>query len=207
MQGLALVFALTLIVGFLARERLLIGAARILTVDDAEGPADYLVVLGGSPDTRPFAAAELYRRGMAPRVVIFEYRVGRLNELGRAPSQTELYRRVLQLEGVPTAAIVEAPGLVRSSWDEAQSLRRFLAEAPAARVIIVTSAEHTRRARWVFRRALAGLGVDVKTAAARHLAFDDTNWWRNDEGVLLIVHEYLKLPFYLVRYGIADDVD
>jgi uncharacterized SAM-binding protein YcdF (DUF218 family) len=182
---------------YIARERLLIAAANMLTIDDAVGPSDYLVVTGGSPDDRPFAAATLFRRGLAPKVVVFEYQPGVAGQL----SQTELYERILTLEGVPANAIERAPGLVRSSWEEARSLQRFLAGKPVTRIIIVTSAEHTRRSGWAFRKALAGLPVDVRTAAARHTNFDESNWWHHDEGVLLYLHEFFKFPFYLLQHA------
>ena len=58
------IFVLALGLLYLAREPLLIAAARALTLDDAEAPADYLAVLGGGPETRassrerPFAINE-----------------------------------------------------------------------------------------------------------------------------------------------------
>ena len=184
---------------YIAREPLLAAAAWTLTVDDAVGPADYLVVLGGSPEDRPFAAAELYRRGFAPKVVLFEYRPG----LGGDPSQTELYARVLAFQGVPLEAVERIPGIVGSTWEEARSLRRFLEGRMVNRVVLVTSAEHTRRSRWAFRRALADLPVDIHTAAARHEDFDENNWWHDDDGVLLYAHEFLKFPYYIARYAIG----
>jgi uncharacterized SAM-binding protein YcdF (DUF218 family) len=189
---------------YLAREPLLVAAARALTIDDAQAPAGYLVVLGGGAETRPFTAAALYRSGFAPKVLIFDLKTDRVTELGLAPTPDELYRKVLELEGVPAEAIQRLPGVVDSSWDEARSLRRFLAAHPARRVILVTSAEHTRRARWIFRKVLAGLPVEVRMAAARHPSFDESNWWKNDAGALAYLHEYLKLPFYWIRYILSD---
>lgn len=189
---------------YLAREPLLVAAARALTIDDAEAPADYLVVLGGGAETRPFTAAALYRNGVAPKVLIFEHKTDRMTDLGLAPTHDELYRKILELERVPAEAIERLPGVVDSSWDEARSLRRFLVSHPARRVILVTSAEHTRRARWVFRKVLAGMPVEVRMAPARHLSFDETNWWKHDAGALAYLHEYLKLGFYWIRYLLSD---
>lgn len=184
---------------YLARQPLLTAAARALTIDDAEAPADYLVVLGGNAETRPFAAAALYRKGFAPKVLIFAHRSDRIIDLGLAPTAEELYRKVLEFEGVPPDAIERLPGVVDSSWDEARSLRRFLISHPARRVILVTSPEHTRRARWVFHKVLAGMSLDVRTAPARHLEFDEADWWKHDEGVLAYLHEYFKLLVYWTR--------
>ncbi len=199
---LATVILLSPLLLYMGREPLLITAARALTVDDAEPPAEYLVVLGGDAETRPFAAAELYRKGFAPKVLLFEHKTDRITDLGLMPTHDELYRKVLELAGVPSDAIQRLPGLVDSSWDEAQSLRRFLSSHTARRVIMVTSAEHTRRARWVFRKALAGLPVEVRIAPARHLRFDETNWWKTDQGALTYLHEFLKLPYYWLRWGL-----
>lgn len=199
--GLATVLLLGPTLLYLAREPLLIAAGRALTIDDAEAPADYLVVLGGDAETRPFAAAALYRKGFASKVLIFEHKTDRITDLGLAPTHDELYRKILELEGVPAKAIKRLPAVVDSSWDEARSLQRLLASQPVRRVVLVTSAEHTRRARWVFRKVLAGIPVDVRMAPAHHLSFDETNWWRHDEGALAYLHEYLKFGFYLARYS------
>lgn len=194
---------IVVLLAYMARQPLLIGAAHALTIDDAAAPADYLVVPGGSAEDRPFAAAELYELRIAPKVLLFEYPGDSRQRVGGDLSQTELYRRVLELQGVPRIAVETVPGVVRSSWDEARMLRRFLAGRPISRVVVVTSAEHTRRARWTFRQTLGDLGIDVRTSPARRLTFDETNWWRHDEGVLVYLHEYLKLPYYVVRYGFA----
>ncbi|MBI4484038.1 MAG: YdcF family protein [Acidobacteria bacterium] len=204
-RGIVAVLLLGPVLLYLAREPLLTAAARALTIDDAEAPADYLVVLGGGAETRPFAAAELYRKRFAPRVVIFEHKTDRITDLGLTPTHDQLYRKVLELEGVAAEAIVRLPGAVDSSWDEARSLQRLLASHPARRVVLVTSAEHTRRARWVFRKVLDGTPVQVRMAPARHLTFDETNWWKQDEGALAYLHEYLKLPFYWIRYVLSDE--
>lgn len=200
-RGLLAGLAVLLVLGFVwvAREPLLIAAAQVLVVDDAEAPADYLVVLGGNAETRPFAAAALYSQGFAPKVVIFRHQAERITDLGLAPTGDEIYRKVLELEGVPAPAIVRLPTEVDSSWDEARALQRFLTGRSARRIILVTSAEHTRRARWIFRKMLAGATVEVRTAPARHLSFDETNWWKHEDGVLAYLHEYLKLPAYWIR--------
>lgn len=200
---LVLFFAPVLL--YAGREPLLVAGARALTVDDARGPADYIVVLSGGSETRPFAAAELYRRGLAPRVVIFHAREEPGPDVGApALTQVQIYRRVLEMEGVPAAAIAQLPGRVDSTRDEARALRRLLVAHPARRVIIVTSPEHTRRARWTFQKTLTGMAVEVRMAPARHPRFDETNWWRHDVGALAYIHEFLKFPYYWIRHLMGD---
>lgn len=194
---------MALAIAFVARRPLLTGAARAFIVDNP-APATYIVVLGGGAESRPFTAADLYKRGLAPQIVIFEYQRVLHPNSGKDGSQHILYRNILLHEGVPSDAIVQAPGVVRTSWDEAMSLRRLLRGGSVPRIVVVTSPEHTRRARWTFRRALRPMVGDVRTAAAPHASFDATNWWRSDDGVVLHLHEAVKLPFYVVRYAFAD---
>lgn len=187
------------------RTRLLTGAAYLLTVDTVEAPADYIVPLGGGAETRPFEAAALYRREIAPKVLIFEFATHDTIRMGLAPSGTDLYRQILELEGVPRSAIQAVPGVVGDTWEEAWALRRALdakelTKTELTTVVVVTSPEHTLRARWAFQKVFAGTSVDVRMAPAKHLRFDETNWWRHDEGVLTYLHEYLKLPYYWARY-------
>lgn len=185
---------------YMARAPLLTGMARLLTVDTVAAPADYIVPLGGGAETRPFEAAALYRRQIAPQVLIFQYNASDLVRMGRALSGTELYRRILEIEGVPDSAIHVVPGRVGDTWSEAQAVRSVLPRGRPVRIVVVTSPEHTRRALWVFRKVFASTPVDIRVAPARNLRFDETNWWHDDEGVLTYLHEYLKLPYYLVRY-------
>src|SRR5262249_30375442 len=61
-RRLALViFAVAALVGWLGRESLLQGAADLWIVSDPLTHADAIVVLGGNSQTRPLAAADLYR--------------------------------------------------------------------------------------------------------------------------------------------------
>lgn len=186
---------------YLARAPLLRGLAYALTVDTVGPPADYIVPLGGGAETRPFVAAALYKQQLAPKVLIFEYGTNDAIRMGVTSSGTELYRRVLELEGVPPSAIRVVPGIVRDTRDEALAVLHALPPQRPARLVVVTSPEHTRRALWAFRKVFAGTHVDIRMAPARHLRFDETNWWRHDEGVLAYLHEYLKLPYYWARYA------
>src|SRR5215469_14524764 len=59
-----------LLVGWLGRESLLWKAADLWIVSDPLTRADAIVVLGGNSQTRPPVAADLYRRGLASKVLV-----------------------------------------------------------------------------------------------------------------------------------------
>ncbi|CAN5879460.1 hypothetical protein BH23GEM5_BH23GEM5_27650 [soil metagenome] len=109
--------------------------------------------------------------------------------------------RILQQEGVPDSAItmLDMPGGVTSTQDEGRVLRDSLQKHPAQRVIVVTSAYHTRRARWTLRRELSGLQVDLWMAAGADDRFDESNWWTREAGFLAYVSETLKFLHTLLR--------
>jgi len=195
---------LLLLVGLAAyafHRPLLRGFASALTVDDAVAPADFLYVLGGDVNTRPFHAADRFRRGFAPRVVVPRTQDRPASERGFYPNDADVAVRILQQEGVPDSAItmLDMPGGVTSTQDEGRVLRDYLREQPAQRVIVVTSAFHTRRARWTLRRELEGLPVDLRMAAAADDRFDASNWWTREAGFLAYVSEMLKFVHTLLR--------
>ena len=67
-----------------ARAPLLRGAADLWIVSDPLTPADVAVVLGGGLDVRPFAAAELYHKGLVKKVLVSQVTDGRAVAIGAA---------------------------------------------------------------------------------------------------------------------------
>jgi uncharacterized SAM-binding protein YcdF (DUF218 family) len=103
--------------------------------------------------------------------------------------------------GVPNDRITVLEGACVSTFDEAQSLERMLATHPNATVAVVTSDYHTRRSRWVFRRVLGDRANQLQFIAVPTDYFNAENWWRVEEGFASYSKEFLKLPFYSLRYG------
>src|SRR4051794_6982092 len=52
------------------RADLLPQAIELWSISDPVRPADAVAVLGGGMQTRPFAAADFYRHGLAPKVLV-----------------------------------------------------------------------------------------------------------------------------------------
>jgi len=188
---------------WLLRAPILTGVARFLTVHDRLEKADAIFAFGGDPDVRPFAAAALYRRGWAPRVLVPGMETGRLAAMGMVPTQTELFTGVLRREGVPDSAVtvLAMPGGTASTTDDVAVLRAWLRRTGARRVIAVTTDYHTRRARWALRRGLKGMDVEVVMFGTPARGYDETNWWRSEAGMVAYVNEYLKFARYAVRGG------
>jgi len=195
---------LLLLVGlaYAFRAQVLTGAAGFLVVDDPLQPADLIFVLNGDYNTRPFRAGELYQQGLAPVIVIAQAESTPAEKLGLVRNDTDISVEVLEKLGVPPGKIVvlPVPGGVTSTFDEAIALRQYLEANDLHSLILVTSAFHTRRARWVVEKELAGLPVRLSVAAAPYEGFDETNWWKSENGLITLNNEYIKLFYYFWKY-------
>ncbi|SIO55257.1 DUF218 domain-containing protein [Singulisphaera sp. GP187] len=195
-RGGGAVLGLIVVVLALAHRPLLVGFANQFRVDNP-APSDALILLLGGADHRPRKALELYRRGLAPIILLAESGVQPVLKL----DESELTRQYLVDEGVPAAAVQILPGgKVKSTRDEAIRVRAYARTQPIRRVTIVTTAFHTARGRWIFRRSLRGLNIDIRMAAADHPAFHEANWYHTEEGLVLYFAEFIKTLFYRLSY-------
>jgi uncharacterized SAM-binding protein YcdF (DUF218 family) len=197
--GLILLLA---ILAYAFHSQILTGIADYLIIDDRLQPADILFLLNSEVDTRPFHAAELYKQGLAPVVVIARSEDNSIVDLGLVPNDTDISVGVMEKLGVPPGKIIVLPaeGGVTSTFDEAAALRQYAEANRVHRIILVTSAFHTRRARWIFEKTLAGLPVTLEMAAVPYIGFDQTDWWKSEGGLITLNNEYIKLFYYLFKY-------
>jgi uncharacterized SAM-binding protein YcdF (DUF218 family) len=168
-------------------------------LDVGEQPVrtDYVMLLNGDPETRPFEVADLYHRGKADRVLI----TSADEPESRRVKVHQVARLTLTKCGVPPAKIDFVDSRCRSTFDEAKTLDRFMTAHPAATFTVVTNTYHTRRSRWVLRHVLGDKMSRVSLVSAQTDAFHSQNWWRNEDGFVLYLAELLKSVFYFVRYG------
>ena len=175
--------------GWLVRERVLVGAADLWTVSDSTTRADAIVVLGGGLEIRPFIAAELWRRGLADKILISQ---------GSDPSNNEL-NRLLNL-GVPAGAIEKFGIASTNTRDEAVALREW-AERNAASVFIIPSEIFSaRRVRWIFHRQFSGAAVSIEVPSFEPLDYARWNWWKTEKGLVAFRTEFLKYMYYRLKY-------
>lgn len=196
------VLLLLVILAFAFRSQILTGIAETLIVSDKLQPSDVIVLLNSEVNTRPFRASQLVQQGLAPVIVIARSENTPTVDLGLVPNDTDISVEVMEKLGVPAEKIVVLPfpGGVTSTFDEASAVRQYVEAHQAYRIILVTSAFHTRRARWIFEKELAGLPVRLEMAAVPYAGFDQTNWWKNESGLISLNNEYIKLFYYLFKY-------
>lgn len=171
-------------------------AADWLSTDDTLEKADAIVVLGHDP-TRVFHAADLYRQGVAPLVVLSRpkrQKKGLLLESQGFPIHwfEVAGAKILADRGVPAAAIRVIDEEVISTVTEAIAFGRELPEAK--RMVVVTSPSHVFRSRLIFRRTLPDRAIALVGSRYETL---DRAWWREQEDAQAVLMEFVKLPFFL----------
>jgi len=186
--------------GWLAREPLLRGAASLWIVSDPVTRADAIVVLGGNFQFRPLLAADLYRRGLAGRILVSRTPDAYQSRGDRIPADAELNRAALLKLGVPPAAIEEFGNASTSTRDEAVALREWAERHGATSVIAPTEIFSARRVRWIFRRELFGTGVAIAVPSFEPPEYTAREWWKSERGMITFRDELFKYLYYRLRY-------
>jgi uncharacterized SAM-binding protein YcdF (DUF218 family) len=171
------------------------GAGRWLVRPDALAPADVIVVLSGSMPARAEEAARIYGLGYAREVWVSrpESPAQELAAMGtRYLGEEDYNREVLIHAGVPEAAVRVFPEPIVDTEQEVEETAREMRRDGKSSAIIVTSPQHTRRVK-VLWRELAGPGLRAIVRGAPGDPFDADHWWRNTRDAFSVVREILGL--------------
>ena len=147
-----------------------------------------MVVLGGGSPARPQRAAELFRAGAAPIILVS----------GIEDTPGNVF--VLETNGVPAAAIVRE-GKSRTTFENAQFSIPLLRQMGAKRVIIVTSWFHSRRALACFEHLAPDIRFYSRPVHADALGAMSPAAREAEKHLVRL--EYSKLLGYWLRYGIC----
>ena len=181
------------------------GAARLLIVRQTVAHPDAIVVLSGSATflERAHHAAALYHEGRAQRIILTNdnLKSGWSSASQRNPYYHELAKEELRRAGVPEKNIEIIMIPIVSTHDEALRLRDYCEWHGVASIVVVTSAYHSRRALWTFRRVFRDtnkpVGIDpVETGIETP---SPATWWLHKFGWTMVPNEYAKMIAYRFR--------
>jgi len=159
--------------------------ARFLTLSQQPEPADLILVLGGNFwGPRTLLGAELGARGYAPRVMIS-------GPPYRNQPESDLAIGFLEEKGYRKELFISFPISGKSTIEEVIAVCPELKRLGAHRILIVTSAYHSRRANVVFRLFCPGL--KLRSIAATDPQFDAERWWKNERYRRIFFSEWTKL--------------
>ena len=170
------------------------GVGRWLIRPDPLAPADVIVVLSGTMPARAEEAARIFRMGYARKVWITRpvSPADELAGIGIPYTGEEAYsREVLIHEGVPRGHPHFSGADCRHPAGSGRNQQRCAREGNS-RVMIVTSPQHTRRVKALWRR-LVGPNPALIVRGAPEDGFDAHHWWRDTRDAFSVVRELMGL--------------
>jgi uncharacterized SAM-binding protein YcdF (DUF218 family) len=171
------------------------GVGRWLVSEDALGSADAIVVLSGAMPARAEEAARIFHMGYAREAWITRPESPASDMAGMGVQYTDesdYSREVLIHLGVPEADVRVLPGTIMDTEQEVEELSSEMRREGKTSVIIVTSPQHTRRVRALWRE-LVGENPRAIVRAAPEDPFDADHWWRDTHDALAVMREVLGL--------------
>lgn len=163
---------------------------------DAPTPADLIIVFGGTRLERAEKAADLYQRGMAPRIL---FTGGDTSKTGVTEAM-RLRQRALEL-GVPAEAIL----VETESTTTDASIRRSVALIDQLfgwsnlhSVILVSAPHHMRRVQLSMRQQIPPT-VDLTCCPDDRPDLRPENWWHSPAGRTAVARELEKVRTYALR--------
>jgi len=173
----------------------------VLVARDTMARADAIYVLDGAYVDRAVEAADLFRAGFAPRILISRgtrdvSEVALAAQGVRLPTRAEIAKDILVTRlGLPASAIEPLTEPVGSTADEAKVIAARAAAENWSAVIVITDRASTGRAGYIFRKVL-GPKVTVIAWANRLDRYDPSRWWTNRPMVRTTFYELPKVIVY-----------
>lgn len=187
-----------LLLGYLLYRPVLNGLAQYLVYPDRVAPSDAIVLLGGETDgQRTRKAVELYRAGMAPKIVVSSG----AQISWRTTESKEMVALLRQLQVPASAIVLETRSL--STYDNAVYTRQLLEgeKLEQKRITLVTDDWHTRRAVFIFERVFQGSGIEIASAGSHSLKkIHLEQWWQDHESIQTILSEWARYIVYRIKY-------
>lgn len=147
--------------------------------------ADVVVVLGGDGGERYARARQLVLDGYSTRLLLIN------------PGESISTNTRDRLRGVD----VQVDNLPRSTWQEAQAVRRWMQAYGWKTVLVVSDPPHLMRVNYAFASNLRGSGLTFTLVGSEPRWWTAWHWWQNAESKRFVISEVSKMGYYLVRYG------
>jgi uncharacterized SAM-binding protein YcdF (DUF218 family) len=199
--GTVLAEVVLILLVFVSLRFAFLGAAgRFLVHEDALQKSEAIFALSGNAEDRGPEAARLFQAGWAPLIVCTGELVPRiLTEVGLPVREAELTAKLVRQQGVDSSHILKWYHGT-STWEECLSIAELSKSRGWKRIIIVSSLQHTRRIQRVVDRTLRNQGLVVIVRGAPSSSYEEARWWANEEGLLFVNNEYIKLAYYQLKY-------
>lgn len=174
--------------------------AKFLISQDNEQSCGVAFVLSGNSIDRGKKAVELFKKGQIKKIVCTGKNLHPLFEaMGFKFSEGEVTQKALVKMGVPITSTELLP-FGTSTKEEAQIIFDYCHRNKLDTVMIISSEFHTRRIKYSLRNSTQKNGIHFWVVGAPDNKIRYWNWWKNEEGLIMINNEWIKLLYYYWKY-------
>jgi uncharacterized SAM-binding protein YcdF (DUF218 family) len=189
-----------LIIAAISIKPILRGIGRWLNATDPTEQTAMCFVLGGNSFERGLAAVELWRLFPEQEFITtggnYPYQIMCLDTM---MLECELTRHWMIHNGVPASSI-DTLSSAHSTQDESNEILSWCKGHGVNNITVISSAFHMRRVRMVFEDKFDDAGIRINFHGSTAVDYNDHNWWKNEEGLIMANNELVKLFYYLFKY-------
>jgi uncharacterized SAM-binding protein YcdF (DUF218 family) len=186
---------LSLSVGALGHSSVLNLVGEFLLVTTEISTSDLVIPLGGGTGERVDKASQLYRDGLARKVVL----PGAIGVGSGGRYWTDAIMKQLLDEGVLQSDIIWEL-TAKNTFEEAAGLKALMIQKHYASAIVVTDPPHLRRAAYIFTKVFTGSGLKLEFCPSGSGAYPLKEWWKEETTFFYVINEYQKLLYYFLKY-------
>ncbi|HXH19014.1 MAG TPA: YdcF family protein [Chitinophagales bacterium] len=189
-------FGFMLLLLYIFRVSILRFIGNQLICEDKMEKVEALFVLSGDPWDRGNEAARLYKEGLAEKIICTGENVPRLFLIaGILYPESELTQMNIIAQGVPSKN-VELLCKGTSTKEEADFILEYCLRHQIKKLAVVSTKFHTRRIQYTFRKQFKKAELQLIIHGAPSSEYDENYWWRNEEGLIFVNNEYIKIMYY-----------
>ena len=168
--------------------------------EDALRHADALYVLGGASLDRGQEAARVMQAGWCDHAWFTGSNIPTvLESMGIPLPEADVSLHAAERAGLPPGRGT-AMHYGTSTMEEADAILVHAHRAGHDTIMVLSSKFHLRRIHRVFARHPWAGGITVLLHGAPSVQFREEDWWRYEDGLVMLANEYLKLVYYAWRY-------
>ena len=185
---------------FCFRHDILVEAGSFLITESPLEKTDAIVILGGKSYDRGIHGASLFHDQWASKVICTGGNTPTaLKAIGIDMKECDVTRFILGTKGVDLSEVASLNSAT-STFEEAEEIKFYTENNNITSLIIVSSEFHLRRVRMVFKKVFKDSNVKLFFSGAPSSNYTASEWWKSEEGLIMVNNEYVKLMYYVMKY-------
>ena len=189
-----------------ARSSVLRIAGWTLVAEDPLAPADVIVIPAAGSPASILETAELVHRGISTRVALFADPPDEVDRefIRRGIAyQDSVAISIRQLESLGIVAVERIAKSIAGTEEEARVLAGWCRQRQVRSVVVISTADHSRRLRRTFNRAVEGRNIKVTVRVTPYSTFHPDRWWQTRDGARTGIIELQKLLLDILTHPMS----